>query len=185
MTTTPRAGRKSFPPELGTPLFCLVLSLAAYAYLLVSLPKALVAELSPASWPNVMILGCIATAALMCLQRLWRHRERSKLQPGADDAPGASAEAQDNRMMLLGLLGIIGYGILIDVIGFAFSTLALIAYWLVMEGMSRFKTIVLTSVLGTVALLYSFVKIAYTPLPRGVGAFDTATLAIYRALGIF
>ena len=99
------------------------------------------------------------------------------------DAPAVAP--YNNRMTLLGLLGIVAYGLLMDVIGFTFTTLVLIAYWLVMEGISRLRTIVLTSILGTVTLLYSFVKIAYTPLPRGEGIFDTVTLAIYRGLGIF
>lgn len=186
MTTTSHAARKRFLPGLGTPLFCLVLSVAAYAYLLSSFPKALATELTPATWPNVMLLGCIATAALMCLQRLWQQRRRSGSRTGAGEASGAPVvEQYNNRMTLLGLSGIVAYGLLMDVIGFAFATLVLIAYWLVIEGISRLRTIVLTSVLGTVILLYSFVKIAYTPLPRGAGAFDTATLAVYRALGIF
>jgi hypothetical protein len=186
MTTTPRTGRKLFPSGLGTPLVCLVLSIAAYAYLLASFPKALGFELTPATWPNAMLLGCITTAALMCLQRLWRHRRRDGSSTVTAEILGAPAsELYNNRKTVLGLLGIVVYGVVLDVIGFAFSTLALIVYWLVMEKTSRLRAIVLTSVLGTVVLLYSFVKVAYTPLPRGEGVFDTATLAIYRALGIF
>ncbi len=186
MTTTPNPRRMRFPPGLGTPLVCLVLSIAAYAYLLATFPKALTAELTPATWPNVMLLGCIATSAFMCLQWLWRHRRRGKSRTVEAEASGGPADEQyNNRMTLLGLSGIIVYGFLLDIIGFTFATFALIVYWLIMEKMNRLRTIVLTSVLGTVVLLYSFVKIAYTPLPRGEGVFDTATLAIYRALGIF
>jgi len=186
MTTIRHAWRKAFPRGLGTPLVCLALSIAAYAYLLASFPKALSAELSPATWPNVMLLGCIATAALMCLRQIWRHRRHGGSPAGETGAFGVPASAAyNNRKMLLGLLGIVGYGALLDVIGFAFVTLALIVYWLVIEEVSRLRTLVLTAVLGTVALLYSFVKVAYTPLPRGEGVFDTATVAIYRALGIF
>ncbi len=184
MTTLPHPRRTRLPPGLGTPLFCLILSGVAYAYLLAKFPKALAAELTPATWPNVMLLGCVATAAFMCLQALWRHRAWGSA-PANSDGEVDVADDYNNRAMLLGLSGIVAYGFLIDVIGFAFATLALIAYWLIMDGIRRPRTVVLTSVLGTVTLLYSFVKVAYTPLPRGEGVFDTATIAIYRFLGIF
>jgi hypothetical protein len=186
MTTIRRAWRKAFPPGFGTPLVCLVLSIAAYIYLLASFPGALSAELSPATWPNVMLLGCITTAVSMCLQRLWRYRRRGGPPGVVTESLGTpTGELYNNRKTALGLLGIIVYGIVLDLIGFAFATLALIVYWLIIEEMNRLRTIVLTSVLGTIVLLYSFVKVAYTPLPRGEGVFDTVTLAIYRVLGIF
>jgi hypothetical protein len=40
-------------------------------------------------------------------------------------------------------------------------------------------------VLGTVLLLYAFVKVVYLPLPKGEGGFEALTLLVYRALRIF
>jgi hypothetical protein len=42
----------------------------------------------------------------------------------------------------------------------------------------------LTSVLGTVILLYLFVKVVYLPLPKGAWFFEDLTLAVYRLLWI-
>jgi hypothetical protein len=33
--------------------------------------------------------------------------------------------------------------------------------------------------------LYLFLKVAYLPLPRGVGYMDTLTVSLYRMLGVF
>jgi hypothetical protein len=45
--------------------------------------------------------------------------------------------------------------------------------------------IVATAVLGTVILLYTFIKLVYLPFPKGAGPFERVTRALYRALGIF
>jgi hypothetical protein len=42
----------------------------------------------------------------------------------------------------------------------------------------------LTSVLGTIFLLYLFVKIVYLPLPKGQWFFDDMTIFLYRVLHI-
>jgi hypothetical protein len=46
-------------------------------------------------------------------------------------------------------------------------------------------TLVLVSLLGTIGLIYVFVKVVYIPLPRGEWFFDDITLLIYRALLIY
>jgi hypothetical protein len=38
---------------------------------------------------------------------------------------------------------------------------------------------------GTVLLLYIFVKFVYLPLPKGDGLFESFTLALYGALHLF
>jgi putative tricarboxylic transport membrane protein len=43
----------------------------------------------------------------------------------------------------------------------------------------------LISVLGTIGILYFFVKLSAMPLDRGKGAFEQATVALYRLLGIY
>jgi hypothetical protein len=40
-------------------------------------------------------------------------------------------------------------------------------------------------VVGTVLLLYVFIKFVYLPLPKGDGLFESFTLALYRALYLF
>jgi hypothetical protein len=40
-------------------------------------------------------------------------------------------------------------------------------------------------VLGTVGLLYLFVKLVYLPLPKGDGPLEVVTLGLYRVLRIF
>jgi hypothetical protein len=55
----------------------------------------------------------------------------------------------------------------------------------VVAGARRVPGIAATALLGTVILLYTFIKLVYLPFPKGAGPFERVTLALYRALGIF
>jgi hypothetical protein len=51
-------------------------------------------------------------------------------------------------------------------------------------GYRRMGRLTLISVLGTIGLLYLFVKVVYLPLPKGQFFFDDLTIIIYRILHI-
>jgi hypothetical protein len=60
-----------------------------------------------------------------------------------------------------------------------------IAGFMVLAGATSPLLVAANTVLGAVGLLYLFVKVVYLPLPKGAGALESATVALYRALGIF
>jgi len=70
-------------------------------------------------------------------------------------------------------------------LGFPLVTLGFIAAFMLLGGARSPVGITLAAAGGTVLLLYLFVKLVYLPLPKGDGVFETATLALYRALRIF
>ena len=181
---------------IGGPLVALAVALVLDFQLISESAFTPEEGLGPSTWPHFMLLGCIASAAMMCTMRGWRSlkaRRGALAEQAAGDHPpaatGGAVEAlqsqYDNRKMMLGLLGIFLYGVGISDIGFAFATVALLIYWLLIEGLRKPLTVALTAVLGPIALLYLFVMVAYTPLPRGEGIFDTMTILLYRLLGIF
>lgn len=176
------------PSGIGAPLVALTASVAAYVVLRASFPDAFESRANAAVWPATMLLACIVTAGLLLGRRLWRHwqgRRDNGAAASLDEAVGPPAADYDNRKMALALLGIVLYGVALPFIGFAFATVALIVYWLIMDGLRKPATVALTAVLGTIGLLYLFVKVTYAPLPRGEWIFDDMTVAIYRGLGIF
>jgi putative tricarboxylic transport membrane protein len=137
----------------------------------------------PTTWPKTM-LYCVTAcaAALFCL------RLREVLGAGAGRATArvdAAGPAHHVPKALAGiaLLGV--YGLAIPAIGFALSTALFIAGWLLLGGVRRPGVIVPTSLIGTAALLYLFVKVSLLPLDRGKGVFEQATVAVYRLLGIY
>lgn len=176
------------PPGVGTPVIALAVSASAYFVLQARYPDAFESRANAAVWPSAMLILCILTAGLLLIRRLWGHWQGRRANGDAvtvNDAVSLPVAAYDDRKMILGLLGIVLYGGALPYVGFALATVAMIVYWLIMDGMRKIATVTLTAVLGTIGLLYLFVKITYAPLPRGEWFFDDITVAIYRALGIF
>jgi hypothetical protein len=87
--------------------------------------------------------------------------------------------------LLAGIALLIAYGYAISAIGFAWATLSFLVAWMALGGSRRPVAILLTSTIGTTALLYLFVKVSLMPLDRGKGVFEHATVALYRVLGIY
>jgi putative tricarboxylic transport membrane protein len=133
----------------------------------------------PATWPKAMLLSAAAAAALLALVQL--------LELLALREPPAPADGEDyHEARSMGAIALlVGYGIAIPLVGIAWSTPVFIGGWLLLGGVHRPLVLGLVSILGTVGVLYFFVKLSLMPLDRGKGIFEQATLALYRLLGIY
>lgn len=134
-------------------------------------------QLGPAFWPRMVLIGL----ALACLLKL---REERRAGPGGAAAPGILPRVSASRLAL-GMACILGYVITAPRLGFPLATVAFIVAFMVVAGARGARGIAATAVLGTVILLYTFIKLVYLPFPKGDGPFEWLTLALYRALGIF
>lgn len=132
-------------------------------------------QLGPGFWPRLVLIGL----AVACLLKF-----REERRAGAAAAPGLLPRVSGSRLAL-GMACILGYVIAAPRLGFALATAAFIAAFMVVAGARRVPGIVATALLGTVILLYTFIKLVYLPFPKGDGPFERVTLALYRALGIF
>ena len=135
-------------------------------------------QLGPGFWPRLVLIGL----AVACLLKL-----REERRAGADVT--ARAETVPPRVsasrLVLGLACIFAYVIAGPLLGFALATAAFIVAFMVVAGARGAPGIAATALLGTVILLYTFIKLVYLPFPKGAGPFEPITLALYRALGIF
>jgi putative tricarboxylic transport membrane protein len=133
-------------------------------------------QLGPGFWPRLvlggLVLGCIAK-----LVQDWRR------------AHGASARLEREEMSWLTLVGAIAlivlYVVGAGILGFVLATVQFVAAFMWVSGARAPVGIVLNAVVGTVVLIYAFVRLVYLPLPKGEGPFEALTLALYRTLGIF
>ncbi|HEV3011164.1 MAG TPA: tripartite tricarboxylate transporter TctB family protein [Burkholderiales bacterium] len=135
----------------------------------------------PATWPRAM-LYCAAACALGLFLR---NAYAGPRKQGAPGAAGESGEGGYHELRSIAAIAlVVAYGLGISQIGFAWSTLAFIAGWLLL-GRVRPLLAAAVAVLGTTALLYVFVKLSLMPLDRGRGLWEQATVALYRLLGIY
>ena len=177
MAVTPRAILRVVMP-LAAATTCVVVALfyVAPGVDFASMARGVV---SPVTWPKAMLLAAAAAGALLALVRLLELlslREPNPAQTGEDYHEGRSIGA-------VALL--VAYGVAIPFIGIAWSTPVFIAGWLLLGGIRKPLTVGLVSILGSVGMLYFFVKLSVMPLDRGKGVFEQATVALYRLLGIY
>jgi hypothetical protein len=133
------------------------------------------AQLGPAFWPRLVLVGLV----LACLAKAVEARRPVRSSTDAVAPPIARGR------LAAAVALIVLYVLLTPVLGFALTTLAFIAVFLARCGTRTPLVVAANAVVGTVLLLYLFVKLVYLPLPKGAGPFETVTLAAYRALGIF
>jgi putative tricarboxylic transport membrane protein len=134
-------------------------------------------QLGPGFWPRLVLIGL----AVACLLKL---REERRAGSGEAASPVLLPPVSGARLAL-GMACILAYVVAAPRLGFALATAAFIATFMVVAGARRVPGIAATALLGTVILLYTFIKLVYLPFPKGDGPFERLTLGLYRALGIF
>jgi putative tricarboxylic transport membrane protein len=138
-------------------------------------------QLGPGFWPR-LVLACLAGVCLIRLAHALRDGRTTPLR--SDDT--APPPAPISRARLGAAVGsILLYVLAAPVIGFPLATLGFIAGFMWVCGARSAAGIIASASLGTVGLLYLFVKAVYLPLPKGDGPFEAVTLALYRLLRLF
>jgi len=133
-------------------------------------------SLGPGFWPRLALLGL----ALACVAKAWEEWRRA-----AGDAAGEAREPISTPKLLGGIALIVAYAAAAPALGFPLATAVFIAAFMALAVLRSPTGLAVSAALGTVILLYVFVKAVYLPLPKGDGAFETLTLGLYRALRIF
>ena len=136
-------------------------------------------QLGPGFWPRMALIG-LGGACVAKLVEEWRRGQGGGvITATADRAPISRAR------LAAGIALIVLYALLTPFLGFALVTALFVAAFLVLGGTRSLPAIAANVVIGTVGLLYLFVKVVYLPLPKGEGPFETLTLVLYRALRLF
>jgi putative tricarboxylic transport membrane protein len=141
----------------------------------------------PYSWPKVMLIGIAVSALLLAIAR-WRGagvRSGGDLAGEGNIPDPAAVNSARPADLPLAFTAVLLYGAAMVYIGFALATFAFLAAWILCAGKRNYLTTAVTSALGTVGILYLFVKIAYLPLPKGEVFFDDLTVMLYRLIGIY
>jgi putative tricarboxylic transport membrane protein len=134
-------------------------------------------RLGPGFWPRLVLLGLGMSSLAKLVLDVRRARPR--------DVTGADRVPISPPLLVVAIVVIVAYVATTPVLGFALATLAFVAVFMALSGARSPLTIAATAVGSTVAVLYLFIKLVYLPLPKGAGAVEAVTLALYRALGIF
>ncbi len=151
---------------------------------------------TPLTWPRVMLAGIALCALGWCVQEGWRafHAARKRRGTAQEVAQGEALEGGDvgfehedeavpGLPIALGLALAVAYAFVIPWLGFTVATVLFLLLWFLVGGIRRPVQLVSVALIGTLVLLFIFVKLALMPLDRGAGVFGEFTIALFRLLG--
>lgn len=148
---------------------------------------------TPLTWPKLMLAG-VGLCALG-----WAVEEGWKAFHALPPPPDAMTEAlefgdvgfEDEKEtppllpIVLGLALALVYAFAIPLVGFTTATVLFLMLWFVLGGIRKPVSVVAVTLIGTMIILYVFVKLALMPLDKGVGIFGEFTVALFKLLGIY
>jgi putative tricarboxylic transport membrane protein len=153
----------------------LILALAIYFYgLACCIGPTPVGQLGADFWPKMVLIFLMISCVIKFGEII---QNRHSLSQKVEARP-----KMDNMKLgiLIGLLLITVFAI--DYIGFALANFLFMIAFLSAVGLRRIPSLLLISGLGTIGMLYVFIKVVYLPLPKGMGFFEDISLFIYHAL---
>lgn len=103
---------------------------------------------------------------------------------GAHDMPAEAPEDRYPARLVIGIALTAGYVASLGVLGFATGTFL---YMLAMAVVGRYRrhgVSVATALVGTLVLMFVFMKIVYLSLPIGIAPFETVSLALMKLMGV-
>ena len=140
-------------------------------------------QLGPGFWPRLVLIGLAAGCLARLASVLRRDRGFGPRGAPSGDDPGRTEISRGKLAAALALIFL--YVLLTEPVGFALTTAGFIVAFMWLCGTRSALAIAANTLVGTVGLLYLFVKAVYLPLPKGDGPFEAATLALYRLLHLF
>jgi putative tricarboxylic transport membrane protein len=133
----------------------------------------------PTTWPTVMLWAMVVFALGWAVERAARVL-RSREQGAA-----AAAVPPAGWLVWVGVVLVLAYGFSLPTLGFAVATPLYLLLWMLLGGVRSPVLLAGVTLIGSVALMYMFIKLALMPLDRGVGAIGEFTVQLYRWLGIY
>lgn len=147
---------------------------------------------TPLTWPKLMLAATALCALGWTVEEGWR---AFNALPPAPDVEAEAIEFGDVGFeeegkspllpIVLGLVLALVYAFAIPWTGFTVATVLFLALWFVLGGIRQPVKVASVTVIGTLVVLYVFVKLALMPLDKGVGAFGDFTIALFHLLKIY
>ena len=150
--------------------------------------------LGPDVWPK-LILGlllaiCTYEVVRVLFSPQWRGGATGMLQEMVERTEKAHPDAAEpvvpkSPLMLLGGIALTAvYVWLIQRLGFVLATAPYVFAFIALGGYRRWMVNAAVSVVGTLVMMFFFMKVVYVSLPIGAEPFAQVTFALMRLMGI-
>lgn len=150
--------------------------------------------LGPDVWPKLvlglMLAVCVYEIVRVLVSPQWRGGATGVLQEmvertGQAHTDAAEPAAPKSLPLLLGGIALTAvYVWLIQRLGFVLATAPYVFAFIALGGYRRWLVNAATSVVGTLVMMFFFMKVVYVSLPIGAEPFAQVTIALMRLMGI-
>lgn len=150
-------------------------------------------RIGPDVWPKaILVLAAIACVYEIAKNVLFDKQSRDMtgvLGSVLKDVPGQDVSDEPElatypRLLWTGIAMTVLYVVLIEKLGFFLCTAIYMALFMWVGRYRRPGVILATSVIGSLAFMFMFMKIVYVSLPLGVEPFAQVSFALMRVMGI-
>jgi len=147
-------------------------------------------RIGPDAWPKMILVLMSAACVYEIVKNLLVGKSFSaaglleKLMANAD-AGAEPANPPNYPLRLWAGIGLtIVYILTIDILGFFIASSGYLALFMVVGRYYRWRVIASTSVLGSLVIMFIFMKIVYVSLPLGTGPFLAVSTALLTVMGV-
>jgi putative tricarboxylic transport membrane protein len=160
----------------------LIFALAFYFYVLAGKIEEvpIPGQLGPAFWPKIMLILLMISCGIKALEIILEQRREA-----AEVERQTLAQAVDIPKLAAMIASIVGVVYAMEVLGFLLANFLFLMIFMKIAGWRKKVSLFIAPLMGTVCLLYLFVKVVYLPLPKGQWYFYDLTIFLYRLLRIF
>lgn len=156
-------------------------------------------RIGPNVWPKIILGLTMLTCVYEIVKDLLFSGERGEIPSVLDsiveESPAGQAPASDSmppegqqrtfpRLLIAGAAMTVAYALLVEKLGFFLCTALFLGGFMWVGRYRRLGVIVATSLLGSFAFMFLFMKIVYVSLPLGVGPFEQLSIALMKLMGI-
>lgn len=182
------------PSRIDTIPYFIVLAIAAALFVYAGDIGSMGSEgraVGPSFWPRLILALTMGVCVFELIFRwffdmagasglLSQVEQQMEGDGGVADEP----EKRDLRQLLVGIGLTLAYVWSLPLLGFAVATAVFIALFIWLGTYRRVTVVAAISVLGTLALMFVFMKVVYISLPLGAKPFDAVSLLLMSLLGI-
>jgi len=175
--------------------YVIVLAIVSYLYFLAAKMDFVApgGRIGPDLWPKVILALAMVTCTYEIVKNLFfgkvDHDLEGVLASVQKDVPielpiAAQEEKIYPHLLWIGIARTVAYAVLIDKLGFFLCTFLYLAAFMWIGRYRRSGVILVTSLVGSLAFMFMFMKIVYVSLPLGVDPFSQVSFLLMRLMGI-
>jgi putative tricarboxylic transport membrane protein len=166
----------------------IIILISAYFYFLAGNFRFSVkpGHLGPDFWPKMLLGLTMAT----CLYEIVKTAFFTKIVKDEETSAAAPSEKKAAtkktypELLVIGIVMTVAYVYFVSALGFVLSTFLYFALFMIVGRYRKTWAIAVNSLVGTLVLVFIFMKVVYVSLPLGKEPFQSITLFVLGLMGI-